>query len=281
MAAPSLTAVPAAAAESDPAVVWRRALAAGGVTFLLTIVIVGFETVSSTGELQLRPHPGAVAFAVIAATLGAAAMGYLRLGNTVMPLLLALIAGGALLLPLITGGARSPFAWLLAFEAMPLNWAALAVPAVVAVRSLTLRYQQGRPAAAAGARAGGRVQGALPFIAGAIGVLAVALPFLPGIDRRVVDIVTLVVTYVMLGWGLNIVVGLAGLLDLGYVAFYAVGAYSYALLGTHYGLSFWILLPAAGMAEGTVKLAAAGPMTGPSAETGQRMKAGRTRQRCA
>jgi branched-chain amino acid transport system permease protein len=51
----------------------------------------------------------------------------------------------------------------------------------------------------------------------------------------------------MLAWGLNIVVGLAGLLDLGYVAFYAVGAYSYALLGTHYGLSFWILLPAAGI----------------------------------
>ena len=41
----------------------------------------------------------------------------------------------------------------------------------------------------------------------------------------------------MLGWGLNIVVGLAGLLDLGYVAFYAVGAYSYALLAK-YGLPF-------------------------------------------
>ncbi len=53
--------------------------------------------------------------------------------------------------------------------------------------------------------------------------------------------------YVMLGWGLNIVVGLAGLLDLGYVAFYAVGAYSYALLSTTYGLSFWICLPLAGL----------------------------------
>ncbi|KQZ30918.1 branched-chain amino acid ABC transporter permease [Mesorhizobium sp. Root552] len=55
-----------------------------------------------------------------------------------------------------------------------------------------------------------------------------------------------ILIYVMLAWGLNIVVGLAGLLDLGYVAFYAVGAYSYALLGTHFGWSFWILLPAAG-----------------------------------
>ena len=51
----------------------------------------------------------------------------------------------------------------------------------------------------------------------------------------------------MLGWGLNIVVGLAGLLDLGYVAFYAVGAYSYALLAKTFGLSFWILLPLAGI----------------------------------
>jgi branched-chain amino acid transport system permease protein len=56
-----------------------------------------------------------------------------------------------------------------------------------------------------------------------------------------------VLIYVMLGWGLNIVVGLAGLLDLGYVAFYAVGAYSYALLSQHFGLSFWILLPLAGI----------------------------------
>ena len=56
-----------------------------------------------------------------------------------------------------------------------------------------------------------------------------------------------ILIYVMLAWGLNIVVGLAGLLDLGYVAFYAVGAYAYALLASHYGLSFWLLLPAAGV----------------------------------
>ncbi len=56
-----------------------------------------------------------------------------------------------------------------------------------------------------------------------------------------------ILIYIMLGWGLNIVVGLAGLLDLGYVAFYAVGAYSYALLAKNFGLSFWILLPLAGI----------------------------------
>jgi len=53
--------------------------------------------------------------------------------------------------------------------------------------------------------------------------------------------------YVMLGIGLNVVVGFAGLLDLGYVAFYAIGAYGYALLASpHFGIHipFWVMLPA-------------------------------------
>jgi len=58
-----------------------------------------------------------------------------------------------------------------------------------------------------------------------------------------VNIITTALIYVVLGLGLNIVVGLAGLLDLGYVAFYAVGAYSYALINYHFQISFWILLP--------------------------------------
>jgi branched-chain amino acid transport system permease protein len=66
-------------------------------------------------------------------------------------------------------------------------------------------------------------------------------------DGYLLDLGILVLTYVMLGWGLNIVVGLAGLLDLGYVAFYAVGAYSYALLAQNFELSFWICLPLAGI----------------------------------
>ncbi len=57
------------------------------------------------------------------------------------------------------------------------------------------------------------------------------------------NIMTTALMYVVLGLGLNIVVGLAGLLDLGYVAFYAVGAYSYALLNYHFGLGFWTCLP--------------------------------------
>jgi branched-chain amino acid transport system permease protein len=64
-------------------------------------------------------------------------------------------------------------------------------------------------------------------------------------SRYWVDLATLILTYIMLGWGLNIVVGLSGLLDLGYAAFYAVGAYTYALLSTTFGFSFWACLPIA------------------------------------
>jgi len=70
-------------------------------------------------------------------------------------------------------------------------------------------------------------------------------------SRGAVDLATLVLIYVMLGLGLNIVVGLAGLLDLGYVGFYAVGAYTYAMLSHYYGFSFWICLPLAGLAAAT------------------------------
>ena len=98
-----------------------------------------------------------------------------------------------------------------------------------------------------------RVQFGKWFIPFAIGFM-VAYPALSSPRRVLVGAVKWIdnfgiqiLIYVMLGWGLNIVVGLAGLLDLGYVAFYAVGAYSYALLAKTFGFSFWILLPLAGI----------------------------------
>jgi len=74
-----------------------------------------------------------------------------------------------------------------------------------------------------------------------IGILILVFPFLFSLYQTNIMISALI--YIMLGLGLNIVVGLAGLLDLGYVAFYAVGAYAYALLNYHFGLSFWMVLP--------------------------------------
>jgi branched-chain amino acid transport system permease protein len=134
----------------------------------------------------------------------------------------------------------------------------LAVVAVVGICRLAyslavepwLRQRALRPATPAPAW---RVQAGKWFLPFAIGFV-VAYPAIilatAGFGRAVKWIDNFgiqVLIYVMLGWGLNIVVGLAGLLDLGYVAFYAVGAYSYALLAKTFGFSFWILLPLAGV----------------------------------
>lgn len=80
----------------------------------------------------------------------------------------------------------------------------------------------------------------LPFFIG-LAIFIAVYPFVFPMYHTSIMISALI--YVMLGLGLNIVVGLAGLLDLGYVAFYAVGAYAYALLNLHFGISFWIVLP--------------------------------------
>ena len=105
-----------------------------------------------------------------------------------------------------------------------------------------LRQAQG---SGAGTDRWGRARNAI-LIAAMIG-FAIALPLLPFAERNLIDRATLILIYVLLATGLNIVVGLAGLLDLGYVAFYAVGAYSYALLTQDLGLTFWTAMPVAGL----------------------------------
>jgi branched-chain amino acid transport system permease protein len=90
-----------------------------------------------------------------------------------------------------------------------------------------------------------------PLVWAGMALVALALAVLPlalgaAFGQTWVRVVNLALLYVMLALGLNIVVGFAGLLDLGYIAFYAVGAYVYALLSSpHFGvhLPFWITLP--------------------------------------
>ncbi|MDE9481547.1 high-affinity branched-chain amino acid ABC transporter permease LivM [Xenorhabdus bovienii] len=83
------------------------------------------------------------------------------------------------------------------------------------------------------------------LLGGLIVAAAIIWPF--EVSRGSVDIATLTLIYVMLGLGLNVVVGLSGLLVLGYAGFYAIGAYTYALLNHYYGLGFWQSLPLAGL----------------------------------
>ncbi len=137
----------------------------------------------------------------------------------------------------------------IALAPRPLAVAAL-VGAVFVLR-LAVRLWQARPhRAAAGpgaarARLAAALGGTKRFLIPTLLAIAVVMPFLA--SRATIDLGILMLTYVMLGWGLNIVVGLAGLLDLGYVAFYAVGAYSYALIAQATGLGFWSCLPASGV----------------------------------
>ena len=154
------------------------------------------------------------------------------------------------------------FKTYLPFDDLVVNGILAIIATVFALRAVWALRHTGVSAKTAAEREeamdalGAKVQRAARYLGPVLLVIALVfpmlayapeVPFLPKVDRRLLDIAILVLTYVMLGWGLNIVVGLAGLLDLGYVAFYAAGAYSYALLATEYGLSFWICLPFAGI----------------------------------
>jgi branched-chain amino acid transport system permease protein len=131
------------------------------------------------------------------------------------------------------------------------NWVAIAGVAVFAGRFALLLLHEVRGAArwrprplALPAGWAGRLSPAITVTGIA---LALALPFLPFSSRYLIDLGTTVLIYVILGWGLNVVVGLAGLLDLGYVAFYAVGAYTFGLLARDLGFTFWEALPFSGL----------------------------------
>ena len=125
--------------------------------------------------------------------------------------------------------------FLLRLFGQPLQqaWAALRVPASWRDNVVTATFSQVKQQP--------RYQWALWLL---LLAAAVVWPFTA--SRGAVDVMTLALIYVMLGLGLNIVVGFAGLLVLGYAAFYAVGAYTYALLAQNFGLSFWLGLPVAG-----------------------------------
>jgi len=129
--------------------------------------------------------------------------------------------------------------------------AVAAASGIVFAGRLAIALLRGRMPSVIGDRVGAISKGVAKaglgrWLAPALVGFAAVLPLMPFSDRYIVDLGTSVLIYVMLGWGLNVVVGLAGLLDLGYVAFYAVGAYSFALLAQHFDLSFWQCLPLAG-----------------------------------
>ncbi|TDR89623.1 high-affinity branched-chain amino acid ABC transporter permease LivM [Enterovirga rhinocerotis] len=276
-----------ALAGAPPAADLRTALRSAGfaalIMFGLTIPIVALRTdQGSYGlALTLRPHAVALMTAIVFVVAFARAIRLRRperLGGPSLPMRIGTIVGIGLLLWLTHGlvaALTPPIAGLVlpgvALSFMPHNvwliwigviFAIILIQGVVvpAVPGLVEATQRSRarsekdavrtvadPAARSRVTLGTLLKFA--FLGLAVFFPAIMAGSLGGLNeaRYWIDLGILVLTYVMLGWGLNIVVGLAGLLDLGYVAFYAVGAYSYALLSTTFGLSFWICLPLAGI----------------------------------
>ena len=237
----------AAAASVDYREFAKRAIIAGVVTLLLASLMVGIETVptANAGGLEVVTRYRAVFFAAAGVGVVYFLIEMMHAGRTIIPLvcgLLAIAAFSVLELASVEG---------LPFNSSVVNWGVMLVPLSLVLRSLYLTIKP--EARVGGAKAGHRETGFTRVylkynkaFGSALILFAVALPFMPFADRRLIDVATLVLTYMMLGWGLNIVVGLAGLLDLGYVAFYAVGAYSYSMFAVNFDLSFWVALPIAG-----------------------------------
>lgn len=226
-----------------PKLDWPSALRESGfaalAALMLTIPMVGFRTVDRPTGLELDMRFEEVAAAALLVFFGRLGFALIRQGQPAAVLVLAL--GAAVL------------GFVVPLPTKVLQIILVGGGLVIALRAAWQLWRGSRPVPAADAgpsfmdRFAAEVQRASKWL-GPVGVLfAVAFPFLPIADRQTIDIGILLLTYVMLGWGLNIVVGLAGLLDLGYVAFYAVGAYSYALLAVNFGWSFWVCLPLAGV----------------------------------
>jgi len=225
-----------------------------GAVFALAFALVGFRTEDVPGGLDIRFRFDDVLMASLIAFFGRAGVMLLRARR---PIPVAVVAGlcAAGLLGLLIFHVLAPergldrflplgdivVNWLVALFALGLSLRAAVSIGHAASSTSALEREERMD------RLSVQVQKTARFVGPLLLVLAVTLPFMPFADRRLLDIAILVVTYIMLGWGLNIVVGLAGLLDLGYVAFYAVGAYSYALLAQYFDMGFWVCLPFAGI----------------------------------
>jgi branched-chain amino acid transport system permease protein len=219
----------------------REAALAAAVSAALMIPLIGFHARSMAAGLVIDTRFVEVGIAVLLVFLGRLALALVQRGMAWPAVAggLAAIAGGWLIpfphgLLTVTCIAGGLLCFLAGARAMVRAW-----------RSAGRPLAPPRVSADTGTAAFMRL--GLPWLGIVLIVFAIALPWLPFVDRRLLDLATLVLIYVLLGWGLNIVVGLAGLLDLGYVAFYAVGAYSFALLFHHFAWSFWVCLPAAAM----------------------------------
>jgi len=204
----------------------KDALIAGIVAFGLFILLLGFLTDDSRGPLRLMTRPVLLATAVGIVFVGRFLVSLIYYNSAALRFYASAIWSALsalarsykivlLVLMLVIAGI-----WIFV---SPERWPLILTLAVVTFAGIVFGFSA------------------------ALLALAVLFPLAFYNNPYFLGIAIIALTYIMLGWGLNIVVGLAGLLDLGYVAFYAVGAYSYAIIAQAYGWSFWVCLPLAGL----------------------------------
>jgi branched-chain amino acid transport system permease protein len=167
----------------------------------------------------------------------AAAIGLVFLGRFA----LSLIAATGLPAALGFAGLFAILAGVIPWPTQFLDIVVIGGAILMAVQTVVLLIRRQAPGSAIGLRRLAKPAGR--YFPWALIAFAVLLPALPFANKGVIDVGTQILIYILLGWGLNIVTGLAGLLDLGYVAFFAIGSYTIAILGTTLGLSFWECLP--------------------------------------
>ena len=233
----------------------KDALITAVVVFLLASQLVGIETIDNPTGLTFITRYDDVFAAIVVVIAGRIGLRLLREG-IILPVLVGSLAfAAAVIVPLLVGGDVAERFRLLPFDNVVVDWIFGLSGLVLAIRAVVAHSKgkstPGRQSAME--RLAQEAPRLVPWGGAVLIVLAILLPIaMP--ERRIVDMGVLVLTYCMLGWGLNVVVGLAGLLDLGYVAFYAVGAYSYAMFAHYFDWSFWACLPLAGVMAATFGL---------------------------
>lgn len=229
------------AASQDRWTLWRDAVLAAGVAAVLALPLAGFRTIDKANGLTLEPHFAAVLYLTVMVFSG-------RLLLNFIPVVPGIIAGCALALGFLVHFAvlPEPFLRFIGLAGCALIFCAAVRQKFFADQTaITLPILQGR--------------GADVAILLAV-VLTFMLPLTPYADRYILDVMVMVLTYIALAFGLNIIVGYAGLLDLGYVGFYAIGAYTCALLGKNFGFGFWATVPCAGALASVVAGIIGGPV---------------------
>jgi len=241
------TSVGGAVASVDWFRILRECLIAAGIVVLLTIELVGIETVDNPAGLEFVTRFDDVIMAAIIVFIGRMTLLLAGSRHAFLALLISGAVSAYLVIVLISEVVVEGSLNWLPFASTVVNWIVALGFIGLALRAAYLTYIGVAKPKPRDETQVPLIQRATPWIGAAFILFALVMPWFDFADRRLMDMGVLVLTYIMLGWGLNIVVGLAGLLDLGYVAFYAVGAYSFALLAFYWDFGFWLALPVCGI----------------------------------